>query len=309
MEHYREVNRGAWTYLAQAGTSSSHPYGPHHFAHARELLDPHGWIPWEEVTSVLCLGASGGQQAPLFAALDYRVTAVDLCPAQLKRDRAVAETHDLEVECIEGDMLDLAPLYGRGFDLVYQAISACYVPNVRRLYQEVARVLRPGGYYRVEHSNPVHFQLASDDPWDGQTYRIVRPQRPGEPIPWRFPSDDGTTLAVPCWHYIHPPGHLIGGLGDAGLVLLRFAERTTGDAPAEPGSFAHLAAYLPHSSRSSRSSLGLDSASMSETPSGPFVSLSGRCLRLRGEPGESDFCHCSRPAPIETIGGGDGDRC
>jgi hypothetical protein len=138
-------------------------------------------------------------------------------------------------------MLDLARLHGRGFDLVYQPVSACYIPDVRPLYREVARVVRPGGFYRVEHWTLLHVQLADDVPWDGQAYRVARPQRPGRPLPWRH-GDDGQAT---CWHYIHPLDDLIGGLCAAGFVVLGFAETRPGDLSAEPGSHAHLAAYLP----------------------------------------------------------------
>lgn len=242
---YRHVNRRAWEYLATRGYPSTQPYGSHHFAHARELLDPHGWIPWDEVDSVLCLGASGGQQVPFFASLGCRVTAVDLCPEQLERDREVAEQHGLTVECVEADMLDLATLHGREFDLVYQAISACYVPDVHRLYCEVSRVLRLGGCYRVEHVNPVGLQLSDTAAWNGRGYCIVRPQQPNEPVPWTAPSEDGVGPAVTCWQYIHPLDHLIGGLAAAGFIIRRFAERAVGDLSAEPGSYAHVAAYVP----------------------------------------------------------------
>jgi hypothetical protein len=38
--------------------------------------------------------------------------------------------------------------------VVYQAPSMAYIPDVGRVYAEVARVLRTGGYYRVAHTNP-----------------------------------------------------------------------------------------------------------------------------------------------------------
>lgn len=244
-QDYRDVNRGAWTALAHRGYPSTLPYGPHQLTHARELLDPPGWIPWDSIETVLCLGAGGGQQVPLLASLGCRVTAVDLCPAQLEQDYLVSERYGLGVELIEGDMLDLTPLNGRKFDLVYQALSACYVPDVRRLYREVARVLRPEGYYRVEHANPVTLQLPDLDAWDGSAYRLMRPQRSGEPVPWALPSPDGPEPPVMCWHYLQPLDDLIGGLGEAGFALLHFAERAAADPSAEPGTYGHLAAYAP----------------------------------------------------------------
>lgn len=142
-------------------------------------------------------------------------------------------------------MLDLSTLHGRDFDLVYQAVSACYVPDVRRLYGEVARVLRPDGYYRVEHWNPVHIQLADQPAGGEEGYRIVRSQVPGRAVPWSGGGANGSASDTICWHYVHPLHDLIGGLGDAGLELLRFAELQRGDEAAEPGSPEHLAAYLP----------------------------------------------------------------
>ncbi len=244
-QDYREVNRRAWTELAQRGYPSTRPYGPYQFAHARELVDPHGWIPWDTVKTVLCLGGGGGQQVPLLAALGCQVTGVDLCPEQLEEDRVVADRNGLEIELIEGDMLDLSLLYGREFDLVYQALSACYVPDVRRLYRQVARVLKPRGYYRVEHANPVTLQLPNMEAWDGKGYRLARPQQPGEPVPWTVPDEGGPASPIECWHYLHPLDHLIGGLGDAGFMLLHFAERAAGDLSAEPQTYGHLAAYVP----------------------------------------------------------------
>jgi SAM-dependent methyltransferase len=244
-EDYKEINRQGWAYLVQRGCDSTQPYGSKQFARAREYLDSRAWIPWDKVRSVLCVAAGGGQQAPLFASLDRRVTVVDLSPNQLQRDREVAERYGFDIECLEGDMLDLSALYGREFDLVYQPVSALYVPDVRALYQEVFRVLKPGGYYWVEHWNPVQMQLADCSTWDGEAYRIAHPQGPGKAIPWSDWDVNGREVPAVCWHYIHPLGHLIGGLCEAGFVILRFAETSDGDLSAEPGTLAHLAAYLP----------------------------------------------------------------
>jgi SAM-dependent methyltransferase len=246
MENYRTVSRNAWAYLAKNGCDSSLAYGPEEFKHARKWLDANGWIPWRRVHSVLCLACGGGQQALLFASLGHRVTLLDISPEQLGIDREVAERYGLEVECVEGDMQNLSSLYGRDFDLVYQAVSACYVPDVRRVYQEIFKVLIPHGYYQVQHWNPVHVQLAENRAWDGQAYRVARPQVPGDPVPSPLAWDEQTgETSAKCWHYIHPLHHLIGGLCEAGFSILRFAESSDVDPSAKPGSHSHLAAYLP----------------------------------------------------------------
>ncbi len=237
---YREVNRSAWTRFAGAGVTGTRPTAAA-FDNPRTWLDERGWLPWEEIGSVLCLAAGGGLQAPLFAALGRRVTVADLAPAQLETDRRVAAQRGLEIETVEADMLDLSALHGRDFDLVHQPISSLYVPDVRRLYREVRQVLRPGGVYHVEHWSPVQMQVGGDPPWDGEAYRLVHPQG-GGPIAWTHACATGPAVS---WNYIHPLDALVGGLCDAGFAIVRFGERGHGHADAPPGSQEHLAAFVP----------------------------------------------------------------
>ncbi|MFZ0376436.1 MAG: class I SAM-dependent methyltransferase [Solirubrobacteraceae bacterium] len=243
-EDYLSVNRQAWSVFARRGEQSTRAYGDDVFAQPRACLDDEGWIPWREVRSVLCLAAGGGQQGPLFASLGLEVTVVDISPAQLETDREVAHRRGLAMETVEADMLDLSQLHGAGFDLVYQPVSALYVPDVPALYREVARTLRPGGYYHVQHWNPVQMQVAERRPWDGTAYRLVHPQGTGEPIAWDHGLDENGDAAV-SWNWIHPLGSLIGGLCRAGFVLTRFAERGHGDLRRPPGTQQHLAGFVP----------------------------------------------------------------
>jgi SAM-dependent methyltransferase len=246
MPDYREINRRAWAYLAQSGCDSSRGFGLEQFSQARSLLDKRGWIPWSSLRKVLCLACGGGQQAALFASLGYTVTLADLSPDQLSIDRQVAETFGLDIEFIEADMLDLSTLNDRHFDLVYQAVSACYVPDVRRLYREVFNVLKPTGYYYVEHWNPLQLQLAEDDErWDGRAYRLSRPRSWRKPIPYTSWSEESGAHGETCWHFFHSLTDLIGGLCATGFEVLRFAESEDADLTAQPGSYQHIAGFLP----------------------------------------------------------------
>jgi SAM-dependent methyltransferase len=240
-DDYVSVNQAGWNLLAASGCDSSRPYGEVELGQAASWLDDRGWLPWDRFNTVLCLAAGGGQQGPLFAALGYDVTVADLSAEQLSRDRAVADEHGLTLQCVQADMLDLSALPNAHFDLIYQPVSAIYVPDVRKCYEQVARVSRKGGLYFVEHWNPVQMQLSDDQAWDGEAYRIVhRPER-GVGRPW---TADGSHTPT-CYHYIHPLDDLIGGLTEAGFSILRFGTRATPDADAEAGTTEHLASYLP----------------------------------------------------------------
>jgi hypothetical protein len=79
--------------------------------------------------------------------------------------------------------------------------------------------------------------------WSGNGYEIVSPQLSGVQHEWIGYSDEGE--APICWHFIHPLSQLIGGRCNAGFIIEKFAERPVADLNAEPGSHAHLAAYVP----------------------------------------------------------------
>jgi SAM-dependent methyltransferase len=237
---YDSVNRAGWAQLTTQGGTFTQGYGPAEFARARQLLDPAGWFPWRGFRRVLCLAAGGGQQGPLFASLGYQVTVADLSPEQLDKDRAAAERYGFAIDCVEADLADLSALTGDPFDLVYQPVSSLYVPDVRRCYEQVATVTKPGGLFFSEHWNPVQMQLDEDRPWDGHAYRIGLEPGTG-PHPW----PPGDLAEATCWHYIHPLQDLLGGLCDAGFVIVRFDERGLGEFGADPGSQDHLDTYLP----------------------------------------------------------------
>lgn len=241
----QDASRRAWACLVEHKAFCSQPYGKAEFAHARDRLDFSGWIPWQKINRVLCLAAGGGQQSALFGSLGCAVTVFDLSPEQLELDRRVARQNGFQVRCVEGDMLEVHKLLPETFDLVYQPISAHYVSDVRKLYRNIYKVVRPGGYYWVEHWSPFQMQLAAFDAWDGQAYRLAEPQGCGRPLPWVVGHAHSPNTPRICWQYIHSLNNLIGGLCDSGFRLLNFAERQQSDLGAPPGSEAHFAAYLP----------------------------------------------------------------
>lgn len=181
----------------------------------------------------------------MFASLGCDVTVVDLSPDQLARDRQVMEEYGFQIELIEGDMQDLSMLHGREFDLVYQPPSAHFVPDIRRVYGQVRKVLRKKGYYFLSHWN-LHYQQLSDPPeWDGGAYRLVRPQRPGGAIPLKCWKIDQKTCEIKVVTFMHTLTDIIGGLVASGFIIRQFEEHFRGNSSATPGTVEHLAAFLP----------------------------------------------------------------
>lgn len=131
---------------------------------------------------VLCLASGGGQQSAVFALLGADVTVVDLSPEQLKNDQLAAQHYGYSVRTVEASMTDLGAFPAEAFDIVYQPISICFVPDVRAVYDQVYRVLRSGGLYSVALHNPATYVVDFDggvDGWDGVGFRIATPYRGG----------------------------------------------------------------------------------------------------------------------------------
>lgn len=164
----RSYNREAWNREVEGGKNPwSQPVGPETIAKARQgdfgvLLTenihvPPRWFPPLKGADVLCLASGGGQQGPVLAAAGGRVTVLDNSPRQLEQDRLVAERESLPIRTVEGDAADLSPFTDGSFDLVFNPVSTVFMPDVRAVWKECYRVLRPGGVLMTGFMNPVHY--------------------------------------------------------------------------------------------------------------------------------------------------------
>jgi SAM-dependent methyltransferase len=226
------ANRGAWDVLADDPRFAGPAGLPRDPAAARSALDE--WIRSEGVEGkeLLCLGAGGGRQGPLHALAGARVTVVDLSDRQLDHDRREAAALGVKLQTVRSSLDRLEALRSSSFDLVVQPVSACYLPDVGPLFAEVARVLRPGGLYVVQHKQPADLQATAAQ----GGLHLVRPCAEGSTVP---PQEAGTR------EFLHTLEALLGGVCRAGFVIEDVAEPPRADALAPPGSPGHRAWFLP----------------------------------------------------------------
>jgi SAM-dependent methyltransferase len=163
---YLEYNRKAWDHQVRNGNRWTLPCSEEIISAARNgnwnvVLTPatpvpQSWFP-AKGSSILGLASAGGQQCPVFAAAGYEVTVFDNSPEQLKQDEITAEKFQLTIKTVQGDMMDLSVFEDASFDAVFNPCSTCFVPDVTKVYKEVARVLRPGGIFMTGFTNPVFY--------------------------------------------------------------------------------------------------------------------------------------------------------
>jgi SAM-dependent methyltransferase len=229
----RSYNRHAWDCQVAKGNRWTVPVGPEVIAAARRgdwqvVLTPtkpvpRDWFPPLAGLDVLCLASGGGQQGPILAAAGAAITVLDNSPAQLARDRLVADREGLPIRLVEGDMADLSAFPDGCFGLVFHPVSNCFVPAVRPVWREAFRVLRPGGALLAGFMNPILFVF--DDTAAERGELVVRHAVPYSDLSSltdderrRYTDKDEPLV------YGHTLDDQVGGQTDAGFVLTGFYE-------------------------------------------------------------------------------------
>ena len=186
-------NRHAWDRQVERGNGWTRPVGPEEVARARRgdwtiVLTPTKPVPatgsrrWPGL-DVLCLASGGGQQGPILAAAGAKVTVFDNSPRQLAQDRLVADREGL-------DDRDGPGRHGRPVGLPRRPVrpdrppvSNVFVPDVRPVWREAFRVLRPGGSLLSGFMNPVRLPVRLRRPGAGRAaggppHPLLRPGQP-----------------------------------------------------------------------------------------------------------------------------------
>jgi SAM-dependent methyltransferase len=236
----RQYNREAWDRQVESGNPWTIPVSSEQIVRARQgqfavLLTeqksvPAEWFPNLKGLDVLCLAASGGQQAPIFAAAGANVSVLDNSPKQLERDRLVAEREGLILRLVEGDMRDLSAFSTASFDFIFHPVSNVFVPEVCPVWKEAFRVLRHGGTMLAGFMNPVVyiFDLAKSQ----QGILEVRHAIPYSDTESLSPNElaeyleTGTPL-----EFSHTLTDQLGGQMEAGFHIIGFYEDYQADIP------------------------------------------------------------------------------
>jgi SAM-dependent methyltransferase len=191
---------------------------------------PQDWFPSFLGLNLLGLACGGGQQGPIFAALEANVTIFDNSPAQLEQDRMVAKREGLEIKTVEGDMRDLSIFSAESFDLVFHPVSNVFCPEIRPVWKEVFRVLRHGGTLLAGFANPIYYMIGTHA--DEQESLQIRYSIPYSDLENMDPEDIDVCIeeALPL-EFGHTLTDQIGGQTDAGFVITGFYEDICPDSP------------------------------------------------------------------------------
>ena len=118
-----------------------------------------------------------GQQGPILAAAGANVTVFDASEKQLSQDRLVAHRDGLSLETIQGDMADLSCFEGSVFDFIFHPCSNCFAEDIRPVWREAYRVLRPGGSILPSRCRNLRFRRCNVVTVSQTLFNLVQPNK------------------------------------------------------------------------------------------------------------------------------------
>ena len=182
---------------------------------------PHAWFGELRGKKVLGLASGGGQQMPIFSALGADCTVLDYSPLQIQSEELVAQREGYAIRCIRGDMTKPLPFPDGEFDLIFHPVSNCYAQEVRPIWRECFRVLKPGGILLAGTDHYVNYIV------DETEERIINslpfdPLKNPEQMKQLQADDSGVQFS-------HSLEEQIGGQLEAGFTLLALYEDTNGE--------------------------------------------------------------------------------
>jgi SAM-dependent methyltransferase len=167
------------------------------------LLDALESVPWAAVERAADLGCGTGRTGAWLRARGVaRLDGLDVTPEML----AIARRREIYDRLVEADIAAGA-LEGGLYDLVTTCLVDEHLRDLRPLYREVSRLIRPGGRHVLIGYHP-HFIMTAG-------------------MPTHFDRSPGEAVAIET--YVHLLGDHVTAARAAGLSLMEMRERLVDD--------------------------------------------------------------------------------
>jgi ubiquinone/menaquinone biosynthesis C-methylase UbiE len=135
-----------------------------HFRSNREQPWLHEIIPFHRMSGkrILEVGSGPGFDALSFLKSGALYSGIDLVPENIERARKHLGFYGYTPDVREGDAEDL-PFDAQSFDVVYSNGVLHHVPDMKRAFAEIHRVLKPAGdfYVILYHRNSIFVRISS----------------------------------------------------------------------------------------------------------------------------------------------------
>lgn len=228
MNQFRDTNRSLWNGWAEINFRAS-SYRTDAFRAGENKLHA---IEREEVgdvsgRSLLHLQCHFGLDTLSWARLGATVTGVDFSPKGIELAESLSRELNIPARFICCDLYEL-PRHVQGeFDIVYTSYGVlCWLPDLTRWAQLIARYLRPGGRFHIVEFHP--FLFAFDPTKSEQRLEPILPYFPqSEPQLWEETgsyADRDADFRHDSYIWPHSISEVLNALIHAGLRIEHFHE-------------------------------------------------------------------------------------
>lgn len=217
--------------------------------------DPDRWFApfeWDDMgelagRDVVHLQCHLGTETLALARRGARTTGLDLSGEAVVAARDIAGRADLDVSYVHANVYDAPEALGEGrFDLVYTGKGAlCYLPDLHRWAEGVARLLRPGGRLYVVEFHPLLHALGltpeqGEDPADDPGL-LLRHDYLGDrgallrDATYTYTDGPAVEGATECYEWMHGLDEVVDAVIGQGLRVEKLREHGELPWPRWPG--------------------------------------------------------------------------
>lgn len=154
------------------------------------------------------------------------VTGVDFSPKAIALARSLATEAGIAARFVESNVYDLPTTLSGRFDIVFASYGVlCWLPDLKRWGEIVARYLEPGGIFYIAEAHPfIRVFPTDDDITDGSTELRPHFSYFHDPAGTRWPPaadyvDTATRYTTPEHTWQHSMGDIVNALVTAGLRI------------------------------------------------------------------------------------------
>ncbi|UCG02127.1 MAG: methyltransferase domain-containing protein [Candidatus Heimdallarchaeota archaeon] len=139
---------------------------------------------------ILELGCGGGQNSIVLTKWGAEVIGLDISDIQLEHANTLAKEEGVRVQFVQGRMEDLERFKNNTFDIVISSHAIGYADDLKAVYKETARVLKPEGFLVFCFEHPIYLTIGSAlEEWDFKKVKNYFDRNREE---WDWSCFDGT---------------------------------------------------------------------------------------------------------------------
>jgi ubiquinone/menaquinone biosynthesis C-methylase UbiE len=213
------MNRKGWNYRAgryQHAIGGAEAYGELSWGPNRFSEDELGVLGHVRGKDVLEVGCGAAQFGLELAKRGARMTGIDLSAEQLRHARDNIRRAGVGYKLERGNAEDLSRFRGGSFDIVVSDFAVGFI-DIEKLFPEVARVLRPGGFSAFSWQSPIMDCMTFEG--EAPLLKFVRPYFDRKPF-----VEKGKD---PTYEFKRTYGDWVRAIARAGLVLEDLVEPQT----------------------------------------------------------------------------------